>query len=194
MLYCMPVLPSDTLLPLGGRDGPAGEEDLEVGHDVGGDEGESAHKQHHDGHDGAHTSAHDGSGDGELGGDGVHSSDHHGDEAHHEPHYGNHAYHNAELVCTYLSMAIITFFLVENLVQLWLAGPKEFFSHPMHILDLAISITSLTLEALLVESSGAVVTILQLSRFWRFFQISHAFFEVTHLEGEDSRWQHPRPM
>lgn len=30
-----------------------------------------------------------------------------------------------------------------------------------------------------------MVAILQLSRFWRFFQISHAFFEVTHLEGEE---------
>lgn len=40
-----------------------------------------------------------------------------------------------------------------------MVGLTEFFSHPLHVLDLLISIASLTIEAVLVESSGAYCTI-----------------------------------
>lgn len=40
-----------------------------------------------------------------------------------------------------------------------MVGLTEFFSHPLHVLDLLISIASLTIEAVLVESSGTYCTI-----------------------------------
>ena len=53
------------------------------------------------------------------------------------PHYGNNDLHDAELKMIYCSIAILTFFLLENLLLL-IANGIHFFLHVLQVFDVFV--------------------------------------------------------
>uniref|UniRef100_A0A7S1UH79 Voltage-gated hydrogen channel 1 n=1 Tax=Phaeomonas parva TaxID=124430 RepID=A0A7S1UH79_9STRA len=105
--------------------------------------------------------------------------DHHAEEEFEE--MGDHSLEELERQLVYVSVAILCVFLAENLLLLAANGPRNFFSHPFQVFDLAIVVTSLALELSITLGDG--LGIIVIGRAWRFIRIGHGVFvETEHFE------------
>jgi len=102
-----------------------------------------------------------------------------------EDHHGPRA-KAIEDVCFYLSTVILSFFLLELLLKIWV-NPSHFFNSSAHVLDLFVVGFSLFVQVLLVRILGRfgylgemAVSLLVLCRLWRILRIAHTVFVVGH--------------
>mmetsp|Transcript_130778 Transcript_130778/g.406675 ORF Transcript_130778/g.406675 Transcript_130778/m.406675 type:complete len:290 (-) Transcript_130778:183-1052(-) len=93
------------------------------------------------------------------------------------PHFGNHTLHDVEKICAYVSMAILSIFLVEQVLRI-VATRGSYLRSPLHILDIFVIGTSLALEILVTHLplGGLVV----LGRIWRFARTGFTTAEGLH--------------
>jgi len=110
-----------------------------------------------------------------------------------EDHHGPRA-KAIEDVCFYLSTVILSLFLVELLLKIWV-NPSHFFNSSVHVLDLFVVGFSLFVQVVLVRILGRfgylgemAVSLLVLCRLWRILRIVHTFFLVGH--GYHTRAKH----
>ena len=103
------------------------------------------------------------------------------DHAHSLEHYGTSLLHETEENLKWLSIGILGIFIFENLCVLISEG-AEYFSTPMHAVDLIVVIVSLYFE---LAANTFAATILLLSRTWRFIRMVHGIIEITEEEEED---------
>jgi len=95
-------------------------------------------------------------------------------------HYGNVALHNAEVVLIYVSVVILSIFLLEHALEAFATSLKSL-SDWKNVFDIAIVMVSLGLEVgalseqKITVSAGAIV----LARLWRFVRIVHGTAEIT---------------
>lgn len=96
-------------------------------------------------------------------------------------------------VCHYGSVAILVFFLLEQIMKIYVAG-KHYFDNPFHILDFVVITVSLVLDAFItpmLESHGwdnspedILMILLILLRCWRVVRIAHGLHEVMDKQTE----------
>merc|ERR1740117_2336507 len=91
-----------------------------------------------------------------------------------------------------ISVGILTLFLVELLLKVWI-HPREFMSRPLHVLDLVVVVVSLICDVIIVRmlegyrARGQVilfVSLLMVLRMWRVVRVLHGLHEVMHTEVE----------
>lgn len=96
-------------------------------------------------------------------------------------HFGLDGLHTAEVGCAYVSTAILSFFLLEQIILITaLCG--EYWNEWRRVFDLFVIVVSLVLE-ILVTKFKIAGGILVLARMWRFARIGHGIFEGTHKTG-----------
>jgi hypothetical protein len=101
-------------------------------------------------------------------------------------HYGNAALHDAEVALIYVSIAILSTFVLEHTLHIFATSFKHC-SDWRHLFDLAVVVVSMGIElAALVDQKVAVSAgVLALARLWRFARIIHGTAEVTEDIIED---------
>jgi hypothetical protein len=97
--------------------------------------------------------------------------------------YGPDAVHDAHIYIAYLSLTILSTFMVENIMLMICMG-KRFFKSWMSLLDVFIIATSIVLEVIFISDpeDGA----LAVARTWRFARIYHGFYEFHRDHGQDA--------
>lgn len=92
--------------------------------------------------------------------------------------------HTAEVVLFSLTIAILSLFMIELLLQMAAMTPCVFFRNGMYGIDFIIISVSLVLEitffTLEEDAFSSLLGLLILGRVWRFIRISHGLVEVTH--------------
>jgi len=97
--------------------------------------------------------------------------------------------------CHQISVSILSIFLVELILKVWI-HPKEFFSRPLHVLDLVVVVVSLICDVIIVpmlegyRARGQVMlftSALMILRMWRVVRVMHGLHEVMHSEIEGSQ-------
>jgi hypothetical protein len=105
------------------------------------------------------------------------------------PHFGNHALHDAEKVLAYISIGILSIFLIEQIALI--AELQSEYCKPMFILDFFVILSSLIIEILV--TNFAVGGLLVIARAWRFARVGHGVFETTEkvheMVKEDSTYE-----
>ena len=94
---------------------------------------------------------------------------------------GNHDLHTTELVIIYVSVVILTIFLMDNLGLLFANG-IDFLRNPFCVMDLFVVVVSIYFE--LSHGSDSWVGFLVLGRTWRFVRIGHGIYELNHEQHE----------
>lgn len=91
--------------------------------------------------------------------------------------------HTAEEVFFWVTITILSTFLLENLVQIVVLTPQVYFRQVFYVLDFFIITVSISLEVTFQvhddEALQNLVGLLVLGRVWRFVRISHGLIEVT---------------
>jgi len=91
--------------------------------------------------------------------------------------------HAAEEVFFWITIVILSTFLLENLVQIVVLTPQVYFRQVFYVLDFFIITVSISLEVTFQvhddEALQNLVGLLVLGRVWRFVRISHGLIEVT---------------
>jgi hypothetical protein len=90
--------------------------------------------------------------------------------------FGKQAYHDAHIYAAYVSLTILSFFLIENFVLLFCMG-WDFVKSPWHMLDIFVVSMSIFLEAVFMDQPEGGLLIL--ARCWRFARIGHGLYETT---------------
>jgi hypothetical protein len=111
-----------------------------------------------------------------------------------EDRHGHHSHHMAH-TCHFWSVAILSFFMLELLVKIWIS-PSAFFHNFFHVLDLIVVSVSLFIDTIMVqvvmffwgessEGLDIVAILLLTSRLWRIARIIHGIFEVVLAQKEE---------
>jgi hypothetical protein len=97
--------------------------------------------------------------------------------------YGSPVVHDAHMGVAYISLTILSTFMVENLLLMFCLG-RRFFKSWMSMLDLFIIGTSIGLEVVFISDpeDGA----LAVARTWRFARIFHGFYEYNRDHGQEA--------
>ena len=100
-----------------------------------------------------------------------------------------HRVHQAEHVLFWITIVLLSIFLLDNLITLWALRPSVYFRQVFYIFDLFIVIVSLALELTLhflhEDTLASLGGLLIIGRVWRFVRVSHGLIEVTvELERE----------
>jgi hypothetical protein len=95
-----------------------------------------------------------------------------------EQHFGNMEYHDLELALANVSIAILIFFLCEQVLLMFAEG-CSYFAHPLYLLDLFVTLLSLILEVA-ITNGAALGGLVILGRVWRFARIGHGVHETIH--------------
>lgn len=98
-----------------------------------------------------------------------------------QPHFGNHDLHDAEVILAYVSIGILSLFLIEQVLLIW-ELKCEYFAQPLFVLDFLVITSSLIIE--IVVTNLTIIGLLVLARMWRFARIGHGVFEGTHTYEE----------
>lgn len=78
----------------------------------------------------------------------------------------------------YVSVGILSFFLVEFALHFIALGPKRFFHKPLLVFDVFVVVASMVIELTLENSPEGGLIIL--ARSWRFVRIGHGLYESVH--------------
>jgi len=91
--------------------------------------------------------------------------------------FGNHTLYDVEHILAYISMGILSLFLIEQGL-LWYAKGMEYVKS-LHLLDFCVILLSLLLEVLVTKlhTIGGLVII---ARVWRFARTGHGALEYSH--------------
>lgn len=90
--------------------------------------------------------------------------------------------HTIEVVFFYCTVTILVIFLIENIIEMVVLGPMNYFRQFFLVFDLFVVVVSLTLELVLhhlKNNYAEIASILVLFRLWRFVRIGHGIVEVA---------------
>mmetsp|Transcript_15411 Transcript_15411/g.31605 ORF Transcript_15411/g.31605 Transcript_15411/m.31605 type:complete len:280 (+) Transcript_15411:201-1040(+) len=90
--------------------------------------------------------------------------------------------HIIEACFFYCTVTILVIFLIENIIEMIVLGPMNYFRQVFLVFDLFVVVVSLTLELVLHQlkkNYAEVISILVLFRLWRFVRIGHGIVEVA---------------
>ena len=94
-----------------------------------------------------------------------------------------HKVHSAEEAMFYMTITILSIFMVELLVTMWAIKPWIFFRQAFYALDFTIVSASIALEstfhALDDDTLATMIGLLILGRVWRFVRIGHGMVELV---------------
>ncbi len=90
--------------------------------------------------------------------------------------------HTAEEVLGWVSLSILSVFLLEQLAKLAVSGPRYFYTSAFHALDAFVVVVSFVLEAVLRGTLREAASLLVILRLWRLVRVAHAVAESVTLE------------
>ena len=104
-----------------------------------------------------------------------------GDCPAHSDHLGDHNIEDAEHKVSYASIAILCIFLLDH-VLLFVAIDFAWFKSPLHVFDFVTTVVSLYFEIAL--GAGAAISLVVVSRAWRFIRLGQGVEEYEHHVAE----------
>jgi len=110
----------------------------------------------------------------------IHDIDLLPEQCNHPEHLGNQRLHNAERILGYVSLGILSIFIIEHVLMMIGIGVRKFMSHVFYVVDFLVVIVSFVLE--IVFQNNPEGGLLIIARLWRFARIFHGFYEI----GEDA--------
>uniref|UniRef100_A0A7S1TQ72 Voltage-gated hydrogen channel 1 n=1 Tax=Erythrolobus australicus TaxID=1077150 RepID=A0A7S1TQ72_9RHOD len=117
------------------------------------------------------------------------------DSCHHPEELGSKGLSDAESIVAWISVGILSIFLIEHLLMLVGLGVRRFFSHLFYVVDLAVVVLSLVLELVLQHAPESGLFII--ARLWRFARIFHGLYQVgekTVMEMDEELRKNLKPV